>query len=149
MNFFWHRVSRTSMQKQPSYCLWILIFLMEPQCRAITKPIRQQSSSEQLLFDYGFLCEKLILETSNYYFLKVQILQHSYAGWKKCIPNKDLARFSCKILQINTFFCKTSCKEKSFLARFFQGGKFHESFFTGNFSFFIFIVQDFKLTTAL
>ena len=63
-------------------------------------------------------------------------------GWttlveKKCIPCKDLARFSCKVLQVNAFLCKTSCKylarrkislqdsfkEKCFLARIFQGQK--------------------------
>ena len=64
---------------------------------------------------------------------------------KKSIPYKDLARFSCKVLQVKAFLCKTSCKylarrkfprkilsrrnvslqdsfkKKSFLARFFQG----------------------------
>ena len=29
---------------------------------------------------------------------------------KKCVPCKDLARFSFKVLQDNAFFCKTSCK---------------------------------------
>ena len=34
----------------------------------------------------------------------------NFPGWKKCIPCKDLARFSFKVFQGNAFFCKKSCK---------------------------------------
>ena len=74
---------------------------------------------------------------------------------KKCVPCKDLARFSFKVLQDNAFFCKTSCKnlarnkfpckilarntislkdsckEYCFLERFLQGKKIVGRFLQG------------------
>ena len=52
---------------------------------------------------FNFISEGLLLD----------LLVNSLVG-KICVPYKDLARKSCKILQVNAFFCKTSCK---YLAR--------------------------------
>ena len=70
---------------------------------------------------------------------------------KKCVPCKDLARFSFKVLQDNAFFCKTSCKNLARKNISLQDSSKEKNFVEGSrqfFLFFIFIVFDFKLTTA-
>ena len=70
---------------------------------------------------------------------------------KKCVPCKDLARFSFKVLQDNAFFCKTSCKNLARKNISLQDSSKEKNFVEGSrqfFKFFIFIVFDFKLTTA-
>ena len=70
---------------------------------------------------------------------------------KKRVPCKDLARFSFKVLQDNAFFCKTSCKNLARKTISLQDSSKEKNFVEGSpqfFSSFIFIVSDFKLTTA-
>ena len=56
---------------------------------------------------------------------------------KKCVPCKDLARFSFKVLQDNAFFCKISYKKlarKKFPCKIFQGKHFLARSFKENIS---------------
>ena len=82
----------------------------------------------------GILCQFNFWD-SKFFVSEFKCLKHSgtlvyinFPGWKKCIPYKDLARFSCKNLQVNAFFCKTSCK---FRAR--KKNSSHDSFKKENF----------------
>ena len=98
-------------------------------------------------YNYYLTCKRGINMTTHWNACDVYMRRYVCVnpGWKKCVPCKDLARFSFKVLQDNAFFCKTSCKnlarKKISLQNFVEGSR---QFFL----FFIFIVFDFKLTTA-
>ena len=106
-------------------------------CFYIKKSVFRVSRMSSLIVRRYFEVDKSFLINCSWAYIN--------PGWKKCIPYKDLARFSCKVLQVNAFLCKTSCKylarrkfsvqdsfkKKRFLARSFQGEKFLARFFQG------------------
>ena len=67
---------------------------------------------------------------------------------KKCVPCKDLARFSFKVLQDNAFFCKTSCKNLARKKVSLQDSSKEKNFVEGSQQFFFKFLYSLFLTSS-
>ena len=123
----------------------------------VRQPSRQKSHSARIILEGGFghlwiqvYRSRKDLSKSHYIILAKSQKTLSTPVEKKCLPWKDLARFSFKVLQDNAFFCKTSCKNlarKKFPCKILPRRKISWNVLD-NFFYFLYSLFDFKLTTA-